>query len=263
MKTIWVFAAGMRRAGSTLQYHLARDLIEHAGGHNAGWITHQKFQKTYNELDGKHPYVILKTHAYIPKFIPVAKELFETGRARALYIYRDLRDVAASLKQFRYSNWKHIVEKEMPAILNEYKEWTRFSQIDSDKQLRVWKYEDFQALMRFTPNKMRGLETFFEMGFHPLAFHWEILNRHSLTNHLKLLQDQLYSERGYNHDSLMWRNHITDGKIGKYITVLTPAELDELYTVPGVVEWLQDKGYINDTRIDTPKNIHRDVSHNT
>ena len=63
MKTTWIFAVGMRRAGSTLQYHLANELVQHASGYGNGWTPWQDFEGVFAEHDGNHPFAMVKCHA--------------------------------------------------------------------------------------------------------------------------------------------------------------------------------------------------------
>lgn len=88
----WVFCGGMPRAGSTLQYQMARGLIERAGvGRRGGWL---RPDETSSFVAAGPPAGLstVKTHA-IPDEVARA---CEAGRGLALYIRRDLRDVVCS-----------------------------------------------------------------------------------------------------------------------------------------------------------------------
>lgn len=93
---------GMPRAGSTLQYNVARRLVEKTGaGRGEAFVTadenHPKRIETgrLTEWATDDRWHVAKTH----EVFDALPQLLATGRARVLYIYRDLRDVAVSIER--------------------------------------------------------------------------------------------------------------------------------------------------------------------
>lgn len=86
MLGMYVLCVGLHRSGSTWQYQVAADLIErHHGGRRLGFVG--------SPLPAGDGWAVLKWHDPAPEYA----RLLSDGRARAIYCYRDLRDVAYSL----------------------------------------------------------------------------------------------------------------------------------------------------------------------
>jgi hypothetical protein len=88
----------MIRAGSTLQYNIVRSLVEKMGlGRGEGFfeINHVlDSQDKFDQWESDNLFHVIKTHDVHPKTI----EKVLAGLMKVCYIYRDIRDVAASLK---------------------------------------------------------------------------------------------------------------------------------------------------------------------
>jgi hypothetical protein len=90
---------GMNRAGSTLQYNLARSLVEKCGlGQGEGFILHEQMEEYRPILQvwaNDSRWHVMKAHDLPPD----AAALTTAGRMYVCYIYRDIRGVAASYKR--------------------------------------------------------------------------------------------------------------------------------------------------------------------
>ena len=238
MKTIWVFATGMRRSASTLQYHLAKDLVELAGGIGVGFVTWQKLQEVYHKYDGKYPYVVLKSHTFLGSFV-MFDNLSLESRAKILHIHRDMRDVAASLldRNKFTETWEQVIEN-IPVILNETKQW---AYLESD--IYISRYEDMITYYQLIERTLE-IKKFLQLDFHhPLnvSGHFnmvDIARNHTLESHQELISEQ--SEE-YNKQTLFWKNHIDEGKIGRYKDELTEEQIAEVEKIAG--EWLKENNY--------------------
>jgi len=94
---MWVFAGGMFRSGSTLQYQIVSDLIERAGmGERCEWMMPEDFAGLAERLgaagDGVLPMRVFKTHVCKHPM----RERLRDGRAMGVSVHRDLRDVIVS-----------------------------------------------------------------------------------------------------------------------------------------------------------------------
>ncbi len=93
-----IICGGMPRAGSTLQYNIARILVERAklGSAEGAYLPDEldAVQETFHQWARSKRYHIIKTH------VPVRglEEWERVEAVRVLYIYRDLRDVAVSVR---------------------------------------------------------------------------------------------------------------------------------------------------------------------
>src|SRR5262245_39428525 len=83
----------MPRSGSTLQFQLTAHLVEGAGlGTRVEWGPSGEFPRVRDARAGQPGWKVFKTHACTPD---VRAEL-DAGRARGVYVYRDVRDVVVS-----------------------------------------------------------------------------------------------------------------------------------------------------------------------
>ena len=88
----YIVCCGMSRSAGTAQYQMTRALVERHGlGGGDGFGMHY--------YPGKRPdkWVVVKVERAMPKWLEAVRD----GRGVALGIYRDPRDVAASLMEFR------------------------------------------------------------------------------------------------------------------------------------------------------------------
>ena len=87
----------MNRGGSTLQYQIVAEIIESNNlGIALGWIGIPD-RTTLTTLDNiarrQDKYAVVKCHQYTTE----ASAYIEAGKAKGVYIYRDLRDVVVSM----------------------------------------------------------------------------------------------------------------------------------------------------------------------
>gem|GEM_PF-5430169 len=97
---MWVFAGGMFRSGSTLQFQIVADLVERAGlGERCRWMMPDDFaeyaRRSETGTDRSQTLRVFKTHVCKHAM----RERLRDGRARAVRCHRDLRDVVASAAQ--------------------------------------------------------------------------------------------------------------------------------------------------------------------
>jgi hypothetical protein len=101
---------GMMRAGSTLQYNIVLNLIEHMDlGVGQGFFQESQFSNLETQFDqwAKDPYYhVIKLHEICPKSL----EMVASDRMKICYIFRDIRDVAVSVKRkFSYKRTDHFI----------------------------------------------------------------------------------------------------------------------------------------------------------
>ncbi len=127
-----VICNGMARSGSTLQYNICRSLVEKLDiGKGEGFFEGNQlfnFQEQFLEGGKDELFHVIKIHELYPK----AVEMSLNGYVKICYIYRDLRDVAASLKKKEKVNAKALITsldaaiavynkiKDIPNVLIQY-----------------------------------------------------------------------------------------------------------------------------------------------
>jgi hypothetical protein len=93
---MWVICCGMRRSASTLLYQIAERLVVDTGRGISIGATEDYGDGYMAAIWAKYApprqMVVLKTHEFTHDW----RNELETGQARGLYVYRDLRDVLVS-----------------------------------------------------------------------------------------------------------------------------------------------------------------------
>jgi len=121
----------MVRSGSTWQYNVTADLLERSG--RATRVGFMGSESDLRHWISEDPSGVVKLHR--PFRAAVSDVL--AGRARVIYIHRDLRDVAASLMQYHGSDLRQVLSSgELERSWRDHNEWTQKSDI------LVQRYED-------------------------------------------------------------------------------------------------------------------------
>lgn len=205
-----VIACGMRRSASTLQYHIAREIVWYNGGYDAGFMSDgargfEKVAKQYaNDL------AVCKVHMYLPGHSKLAGDMLASGQAKAVYIYRHPLDVAASIKRFRPQNFHN---KNWAEIASVHRKWV------NQKNCYVSKYDDVVADIK---TEMLSMAEFLSLpmsdGFANLTA--EILSFQS--------QKARLPKKGLDRENWLWDNHMSTGKNGLWKTELTAGEINRV-----------------------------------
>lgn len=259
---------GMFRAGSTLQYNLVCSLVEKMGlGERKGYLSYEQLSERKEEIIqwSESPSLIaFKSHAILPN----AAELVEANSMRICYIYRDIRDVAVSMKRtFKIEGeklWKLLDKataayfklKEIDGVI-----WQKYEEAIADLSATVK-----TLAMALNLNPSEGLIA-------EIAAEWSIENAHKVIANLesdlkkhKKIDDLLQAEDNLANNNKLeiprvereseWQSNVFDpnsllhighisksrGAIGIWQSSLSPAEIGiatERYSA-----WLADAGYI-------------------
>lgn len=227
-QTMWVFCAGMRRSGSVLQYHIARDAAKEIGGVDLGWIPWQEFDKVYKRNNGKAPMAVVKSHTYLPEHSDRARDIVAGDNYKVITIYRDLRDVVASSKRM----WKLDIRLDLRAIQHEFNSWS------SLPNTLVTRYEDIAL---FVYSEVMRIRKFLNINYDPesvqrVAWKYEKEN-------MRQLESENTDKNGYSTTNHMWPGHVGSGKIGRWRNELTGHELSQIDAVAG--GWQRAHGYVD------------------
>ena len=153
---MFVICNGMMRSGSTLQYNIVRGLCERLG---APSIPHGPLdpntvtdREQVRRLAADRALHIVKMHDAERLFVEMAHE----HDIRFPYIYRDVRDVAVSLKNKKMASLDHIVERldvamEVYEVLKEAGDairtlWQRYEVVTADLPGATRQLADFLEL---------------------------------------------------------------------------------------------------------------------
>ena len=240
---------GMMRSGSTLQYNIARTLAEKTGtGIGQGFFTDDQLTNLGERLlqwGKEQNYYVIKTH----DFNPNVAEMTSAGLAKVFYIYRDIRDVAASAKRkFGSKGVRDLVTgldrvidvhyriKAMDNVL-----WQKYEDVVADNTSAIWAQADS---LKLQPTEDIVSEVAKECSLENADRIGRSLQK-ALGVKVKSL---LRSGAGipiniYDKYTLLHPDHISRnaGAIGAWRTELTDQEtciITERYRL-----WLHDEGY--------------------
>jgi hypothetical protein len=234
---MWVFCCGMIRSGSTVQYHLTKDIVEvKMGGVALGAIVEpHEFSELYDQHAHTGGTFVIKCHEFVPDAIP----LFEGGEAKAVYVYRDIRDVIVShLWKTRTAFRETTVRKLLHSMLAAYYEWNNLGDI------LVSEYEEMVADL-----KQEALRIAEYLGIDiSESFALELAKKYSIEQQKRRIQSFDYQSGGvrvgphlYDPVTLLHDNHIRSGKCGQWMTELSPLQVGLIEEVAH--DWMTDRGY--------------------
>lgn len=242
-----VICNGMIRSGSTLQYNLARGMAESCDlGHGEGFFSDRQANNDLDKLvvwQKDDRYHVIKMHNICP--------LVETGQTEGiltLYIYRDLRDVAVSVK-----NAFHFRGARLFTALD--KAVSTFSEIQKLPNVLMQRYED---VMQNVPDAAWDLSKFLSIDISKQDMS-TVVNSCTITKALEntkslrkrfstalmvLLRRVGFSVTAYDNKTLLHPNHIseTTGAIGVWRSQLEETELNTINDK--FATWLKEQGYI-------------------
>lgn len=143
---------GMLRSGSTLQYNIARSLVEKIGiGRGEAFFDNNYILPEGDFIrwaeDTRHH--VIKMHVVHPN----AARLAANGYVRICYIYRDIRDVAVSAKRMFYYEGQELIDALDLAIETYYKLqtienvlWQKYEDLATDISAQVVNIAEFLGL---------------------------------------------------------------------------------------------------------------------
>ncbi len=228
----------MYRSASTWQYNVAGYLVEQSrAGRRAGYCSHA------DPLVLAAPgWQVFKAHEADPVFA----DMLAHGQARALYAFRDLRDVAYSLIHKANNTFEAVIESDglLDRALANFRFWT------SQSHTLVQRYED---LVADPVAGVRAIAAHLAIPL-PAGAAEHIAEEFSLEKNRERMRRvaEHYRSLGVDlHDpanalcrdeQTQWHwNHIRDGRVGGWRSVATPRELMVLARRCG--RWLIEQGY--------------------
>jgi hypothetical protein len=242
-----ILCAGMQRSASTWQYDVICHLVErHCGGQRVGFIQNgEEFEKTLQAESGDNAWRVLKTHQRHPCYAA----LLGTGRAVAVYSYRDLRDVAFSLAHKCACSFEEVVERRggLHNCLADDQFWT------SQPGILVQRYEHLVADpiagvetiaahlgISLEPNEATAVAEEYSLR----ANTWRAVElKQRLLGEGVNLEDPTNTHCNDDRTLLHW-NHIRDGAAGGWRAQATPRQIALLAAICG--RWLKERGYERD-----------------
>ncbi|HEY9662008.1 MAG TPA: sulfotransferase domain-containing protein [Allocoleopsis sp.] len=235
-----LFSCGMVRSGSTVQYQIAVELVEsHNLGMTIGWISNPNseiLEVLQSVTKRRDKYLILKCHDYTT----AAGQLVELGAAKAVYIYRDLRDVAVSLgHKFFESVDAALASGLLERSLANYYGWT------STRKLMISRYE---SMMDDLKQEVTDVASYLKVNCSEAKIS-KIAEKFSIGAQKQRIEAFNYSKHGiagsggdaYDPVSQLHNHHIQSGEWGQWKEALTPEQIE--WIEHRAFSWLVDRGY--------------------
>lgn len=251
-----VLCAGMVRSGSTLQYNMARCMVEEMSiGVGEGFLedpSGEKTQALFQRWLKDDVFHIVKTHT-----IPAdSVEMSVSGSMCVCYIYRDLRDVAVSLKNKGTAQGRQILVKLDEAI----------AQYNKAREIHPVLWQKYEEVIEDIPGAIKALAQFLGTNVDPqtvqsVAQSLSIENARQIADGVsfRLLEKAIgflrklgvsktfLSKIGlaetYDKRTLLNPGHISKnaGKTGAWRNGLSVEEIDMI--LERYREWLEREGY--------------------
>lgn len=190
-------------------------------------------------------YHVIKMHG----IDPVIMEMVSRGKARILYIYRDIRDVAVSAKSIFHLNDENELLRALDTSLETFNKlksvngilWQRYESVMADlpgavKELA--KYANIQVaeeVINDIANSCSMENVVLDSKYQRMtAFSWIL----RIVSKLRLIS------KNYDSDKLLHPGHISKNKgaVGQWRTELNAHEISTI--TERYKTWLQDEGYI-------------------
>lgn len=230
----------MVRSGSTVQYQIAVELIEsHNLGMTIGWISNPDAEilaVLQSATKRRDKYLILKCHDYTA----AAGQLVQLGVAKAVYIYRDLRDVAVSLgHKFFESVDAALASGLLERSLANYYGWT------STRKLMVSRYESMMDDLR---QEVTDVASYLKVNCSEGKIS-KIAEKFSIDAQKQRIEAFNYKKHGiagsaddaYDPVSQLHNRHIQSGAWGQWKEALTQEQIASIEHL--AFSWLVDREY--------------------
>jgi hypothetical protein len=248
LKPIDVVCAGMYRACSTWQYEVVAHLLEsHHGGRRLGYLTCEQYAELLHGDSGARnapegaAWRVLKSHEGDRTFARALR----AGSARAVYAYRDVREVAFSMMHKRSMSFEQLLRQGIiHQILANDRFWTR------QPGVLVQRYEDLLA------DPVSGVLALahhlgIELAYGAAARIAEEYSQESNRARTEALKQRLH-HAGIDLEStanvqicdattLLHWNHMRPGN-ASWRDQASPRQVDHLHRLCG--RWLEARGYL-------------------
>jgi hypothetical protein len=227
----------MQRAGSTLQYQLTARLVEDAGlGARVEWVQPGQFPELRDRHAGDPSLKVFKSHYFTPEI----EEEFRNGNARALYVYRDLRDVYVSLMKKLSRPFDSIWRNGfLSQCIEHHERWTGCS------PCYVSAYEQMTSDLA---GEAKRIAAFLEIpiddeGCCRLAADYELARQKEriAAMHEDSPDTMVYGDNRVHTRELLHDNHIQSGTVEGWREELDPIEITMIEKEVG--DWLTQQGY--------------------
>lgn len=207
----FILTAGMSRSGSTLLFNMVRLLCK-----ETGCLVYSTYYRDY-QADRQCEWTVIKLHGYLDSFHRKADFIF-TPR-------RDMRDAVASAIRIKgIPNTRAAVEAYADKIIRlHHGAWREHSDYEIPYELVIWNKRPHLVNIA----SVLGIDVDIDRVLEKI----DAIKGNG-------------TEDGYDNETIMLHNHITDGRVGSFrdqLSAETVEFLNEKYS-----EWLCRYGYLEE-----------------
>jgi FkbM family methyltransferase len=231
---MWIFCAGSKRSGSTLQYNIASRIVEIKGkGKRLPHSKPEEFKEVQKNNERDKEIKVFKTHLLTPD-IKSFIESSDKEEIKIIYCYRDVRDVNVSLIN---KGWLNQSLASMinftKSYLKDYTEWMFFE--DS-----MYK-SNYEAFYNDIENEILGISKFLNIELSEEEIR-ELTNELSVET-LKQTKGQYEQKDKFTFDSktLLHEGHIQGREPKQYKSFFKEREIAAIESV--AYDWLTKNDY--------------------
>jgi hypothetical protein len=227
----------MKRSGSTLHYQLTKEIVESSNAGKAlGTIDPVYFKHFQEKHPNKDEFLIIKCH----DFIDEARDLFSSNRAKAIYVYRDIRDVVVSIMNKNKLSFINVLQSGfIRSLIEEYAKWKSLNGI------LVSKYE---IMITDLMKEAIKIADYLEITLDESTAR-KIAEKYTIDRQILRVQNFDYDNNGiesganmYDPVSLLHKNHMYSGKPEHWKTTLSRFEVALIENMAG--NWLIGENYL-------------------
>jgi hypothetical protein len=228
---MFVFAAGMARSGSTIQYQILDALVQWGMlGHGVGWFAPEDLDDVLHGYDQSivTMYRVVKSHVVTP----AVRKYHSQGKVVPFFIYRDPRDVAVSLMRVWNVSFHEMFRRQL--LHNAVAAGNNWESLGCHS----YRYEDYYRNWDQLVLDMAGVlnVSIDETDAKKMAAKF---NLYAQRHVMRMIPD----EQVYDPQTLLHPNHIGlgEGVPGQYKVGLDAFQIHIIYSEFG--EWMAKHGY--------------------
>jgi len=241
---MWIFCCGMPRSGSTVHYQLTADLVETQGiGKRVGYVdplSLEALESLKNE-ESDDKLLVVKCHNYSEQ----AAELISSGKGKAIYVYRDIRDAMVSYMNRCSISFEKAMRLDGGFVETTLSSYYKWNSVDT---ILVSQYEDMVDNLKEEVIKIAeflGLRITDEIAM-------SLARKHTLIQEFQHIRHFDYEQEGTQINNTHWegsydpktqlhQNHIRSGKQQQWKYFLSNYQLLQVEAIAH--EWLKERGY--------------------
>lgn len=235
---MWIFCCGMLRSGSTLQYQLTAELAESANiGKRLGYVDRHDFLQMSEKENSDNNMLVVKCHSFLPE----AKGLIKDGKAKAIYVYRDVRDVIVSFMNVTGMSFVRILRQGyLETILSDYYKWS------STGDILISKYEEMVKEIHKETLRIANYLGISIDESRAIEFSQKFNIQQQKERIREVSYESIYREYGREDapepHSLLKKDHIRSGKPEQWRQALSGFQIAMIESI--AYDWLNEQGYI-------------------